>query len=1234
MAHKPGHKKNGNKLPDPISQAVNGGIDEDLVDTPSPGQGSLPSSTPDPLKNMATTLKDRLPHVGEMTIRQAIEQGKLPNPGPGAMAEMDLDAPWSPGVPDVSKLNKTPGLAQDEEAARNFMETGGMVSRTSSYGMEGAPGFMGAEQGMTQPVAALEKTPDTAAELAKNAAYTGKLPSTAPDTDPSMGDVSEAEQIRRFILENPGSTRAKALEAAVQQLGQPTPTFQGGQPGAEDVTAIDAWDAEQPVLSEIEKSDLQEVADYNAAQATIDANDAARAAAVQDALRSGVDPALQGKGEAATGYDSSAESTEALAALGTEGADTGFTAEQYGKDGGTTLPPALEATKAYETVTHVKDPETGQFGEETQQWFLKPVGEDFLYQVGKDGPNFTIDPETMQSGVSRGSTNQDYYDLQLKRRAASKPYDREFLLAQPGLGHREMPPITNSRGDVINTYEIGGKSPVYGEGVHGRYLIEGSEESYGIVGDDGFVHYPFAKPPFVSHVIGAVFGDVGHGMTKPSTYDWVGNNARDEETGRIMIDGEWVVRRDLGSRDEPKDEYYYDKEDGFWKKSPVDPDKEVGVGTVTIQNALGDNIEIPADAVIGAPGAALTTADAVAEFGLTNKSSIDPTALALIEERLRTTGAGYLTGDEYRKSQERLAGTDDGTGANATAAEIAAEIVAGIPAAEWSNKLLPKAKNLLAAMDLAVFTGGDASISKLTEIATIPLAAVTFEGQGFSLNRQTGMYEPLSALEIANAKASGALVDFKPSTIADQAAVLAYNASVGAKEVAKTLLSAAVTDKSKAKAMKYQRRLTEELADAELLDAKSLAVHSQKIAQDAATLRQERILLEITHREAKQLESRKDLEDHLHGLDKTFAEFERKYAETQLKAALEEKREFAKFELELEAGAVPEGFEGEAADLLRAKNLKTREDFEEYAHTLRIAFAEEQSRIALEESESLEEQETIDWGYLASTFSTDPVTGEQHENPLTTNTSQRLASMLQQPPSAERTQKMKSYMSKITPRLPSELRWDAEKNDFVNAPGFEGRQRDHNTVRNLNKLKPIFEQRESIRVALEAEAKVQSELNFMERKITFENAELERHLATDDIDSAEEALVRRSMAETARMEQETKMAPLSIVMQLMGDPTQMAFARSYGVLGQLEEVLGIKFPFQTGSQDDGPFQMPTVAQFTDGGETDRALMVSKVAVQFKVTENEAIRMIMDALPQSAQPRQAPSGRAGTQYSGA
>ena len=539
--------------------------------------------------------------------------------------------------------------------------------------------------------------------------------------------------------------------------------------------------------------------------------------------------------------------------------------------------------------------------------------------------------------------------------------------------------------------------------------------------------------------------------------------------------------------------------------------------------------------------------------------------------------------------------------------------------------------------------GFAASSAELQRIANTALPAISFEGGGFEISASSGLYER-QALAPGNV------------TESDQAAVLLYNKAVGAKLLAQTLSDERLSQASAIEVANVQNALAlgrdEDLTDQQfiikqrerkalltiqiddteaeigrlkLLDSKAFG---EGLTSDQRTLlhklESKRDKLKVRFEATRMASNSNETIDGWRGQDEEAQRLETQEAIL----ALQHRNRIAEIGYQEGAEHTTRMLLEQEIDRLRLAFLKSETEFlatdthalklrdmevletaklEWYADQLRRGFLDRQSEVALKDAEDMEKQETIDLGSIPP--------GSQED---ISERSKVLTTILGQASGPEKMSSMRTALANSEPVLPSEIRWDAAKGDFANAPGFEGRQRSEATMKHLNNLKPIFEQRDSFRVAIEFENKATQELRLIKDKAAFEDAELQRYMADGKIINAEEAMIRKTQAETERIQMEARMGPLNVMMQLMGDPTTMAFARRYGVLGQLEELLGFKVPFQTGigglvASEDG---VPSISEWSNLNSTNRALVVADMAMHWNMTEEEAFKKITAALPQA------------------
>lgn len=186
------------------------------------------------------------------------------------------------------------------------------------------------------------------------------------------------------------------------------------------------------------------------------------------------------------------------------------------------------------------------------------------------------------------------------------------------------------------------------------------------------------------------------------------------------------------------------------------------------------------------------------------------------------------------------------------------------------------------------------------------------------------------------------------------------------------------------------------------------------------------------------------------------------------------------------------------------------------------------------------------------------------------------------------------------PTVPPGLVWNAGQGTFTPRPGQEGRETTQDAEEWIAKMTPVFQARDRAETALRQATMLRGEIQAQSEVRRQSRLELQQALADDDIDSAEEADVRRVQAETRLTDAQAKVAAAEIVLKLVGDPVLMGLARHYGVLSQIEQQLGVTFPGIPDVRDAASVplledwnQMPQVEQgiristfITNGGTVD------------------------------------------------
>jgi len=142
------------------------------------------------------------------------------------------------------------------------------------------------------------------------------------------------------------------------------------------------------------------------------------------------------------------------------------------------------------------------------------------------------------------------------------------------------------------------------------------------------------------------------------------------------------------------------------------------------------------------------------------------------------------------------------------------------------------------------------------------------------------------------------------------------------------------------------------------------------------------------------------------------------------------------------------------------------------------------------------------------------------------------------------------------PPTPSGLRWDGATGSFMQRAGFEGREMDFETQQWMAAVAPAFKARDRAEQATQHATGLKTEALVARQAREQADYDFQQAMLTADIDSAEEAIARQKMAETAQIETETKLQNMQMLFSLLQNPVQLGMAKRHGLLGQLESQLG------------------------------------------------------------------------------
>ena len=213
---------------------------------------------------------------------------------------------------------------------------------------------------------------------------------------------------------------------------------------------------------------------------------------------------------------------------------------------------------------------------------------------------------------------------------------------------------------------------------------------------------------------------------------------------------------------------------------------------------------------------------------------------------------------------------------------------------------------------------------------------------------------------------------------------------------------------------------------------------------------------------------------------------------------------------------------------------------------------------------------------------------------------------------------VESALATPLPPTPPGIQWDAQSGGFIQSAGFEGREMDAATQQWKASVTPAFKARARAEQAVSQARTLEIERQTQQRAKQQADEDFREAMLTADIDTAEEAIARQKMAETAQIQNETKLQNMQMMFGLLQNPTQLYMARKHGLLGQIETALGFQMsgmpevttpggvpnPNEWANMDNEEKQI-TVADYVDnGGSMDDFMMSirSSAPAQMQATQ--------------------------------
>ena len=211
---------------------------------------------------------------------------------------------------------------------------------------------------------------------------------------------------------------------------------------------------------------------------------------------------------------------------------------------------------------------------------------------------------------------------------------------------------------------------------------------------------------------------------------------------------------------------------------------------------------------------------------------------------------------------------------------------------------------------------------------------------------------------------------------------------------------------------------------------------------------------------------------------------------------------------------------------------------------------------------------------------------------------------------------VEAALSVPLPPAPSGVFWDSSSGSFQQRSGFQGREMTASVQKWIANMAPAFKARDRAEQATREATRIQAEMFTRVEEKRQADADFRLYMTTGDIDSAEEAIARQRMAETAQIAVQTKLEHLQMLFSLLQNPVQLGMAKKYGLLGQIEAVLG----FTMANVPEAPAAgagVPTVNQWQTMDSENQAFSLAAYVEQGG-TPDEFMRMIAGSAPAQMQ----------------
>ena len=204
------------------------------------------------------------------------------------------------------------------------------------------------------------------------------------------------------------------------------------------------------------------------------------------------------------------------------------------------------------------------------------------------------------------------------------------------------------------------------------------------------------------------------------------------------------------------------------------------------------------------------------------------------------------------------------------------------------------------------------------------------------------------------------------------------------------------------------------------------------------------------------------------------------------------------------------------------------------------------------------------------------------------------------------TSALRTALNAPIPGMPAGMIWNGT--DLVFREGYGGQKIDINTQQQMDRLIPALKQRDRAERVIAGIDKAKIDLAAVEQEASRQQEILTKHLMDADIDSAEEAAIRKHEAEIGQIEMQTKIPKWELMMQAAANPVVMGMMQKSGMLAQLEADLGIEMPNKFSEAATG-MAIPNPNEFQTMDSHEKAMAVANYSMSTGGTQEDFFRVI-------------------------